>query len=227
MAEGGYGYKKSNGKGKDGKGKGKDNGDRGKGRNRGDSDGYDRRSSRTNPFEGKEYDAKIKELLDATEARASDFEARDVELLDDLFKKGKIDEAIKALQDSLKGRERKSIANWKNYIHSLLRKVNPEGYAEQKSAQLTRKNSEVSSPKGTSISLASSLPARRDTLTKLNAEASEFKPGEKIHVTVTEKDEDKGKSKGKEKKNEKKSEEKPKEKEPEPGFLECCFRRAD
>merc|ERR1712232_973510 len=110
--------------------------------------------------------------------RILDFNERQVVLLDALEAKGKAKEALSTLSQSLKGRKREEIKNWRAYIHTILRKIDPEAYKDFKA---TKENEKA---KSVPVSLSKSLPA--DPPHKFCVEASEFKPGQKKHPIAVE-----------------------------------------
>lgn len=156
-------------KGKKGKGKGKENG---KGKRRKDSEEAEKEEP-PSIFAGKAYEDSVKELVASTDARILDFNERQVVLLDALEAKGKAKEALSTLSQSLKGRKREEIKNWRAYIHTILRKIDPEAYKDFKA---TKENEKA---KSVPVSLSKSLPA--DPPHKFCVEASEFKPGQAAH----------------------------------------------
>lgn len=206
------GGKKGKGKGKDRKGgyKSDERGKNGEGR-------PPKQPSGPSIFEGKAYEKEINNLLETTEARMTDFDARAVALLDTLQEHNKAEEAIKTVGLSLKNKNRDEIKNWKAYVHTILRKVDPEAYNVHKTTKA------VETPKGKTVNLAESLEPPKT----LSASAVEFKPGGKSHVTESELT-GKANPKGKVQLPEDKFKPKPKNADgEEPGFLECCFRRSD
>mmetsp|Transcript_60488 Transcript_60488/g.112310 ORF Transcript_60488/g.112310 Transcript_60488/m.112310 type:complete len:198 (-) Transcript_60488:172-765(-) len=92
----------------------------------------DGKDSRESKFAGKEYKDAIMDLLNTTNARQSDFDIKAVQLFDIMQQKGKADEAVAFLKQSLQGVDREKIWNWRAYVYTLLRGFDAESYQAMK-----------------------------------------------------------------------------------------------
>lgn len=83
-------------------------------------------------IDGKEYQAAMQEVFKSTAVKISDVDPKAVQLLDALQIAGKADEACKHLATSLETVPREKVDNWKAYVFTLLRAVDPVVYNAMK-----------------------------------------------------------------------------------------------
>jgi hypothetical protein len=94
------------------------------------------------PFAGKPYEEDFRKLLEATCMHARDFDPRCVALLDFYEEKGQRQKVLDVLAESVskdKKSDRASVANWKAYVMSLIKKVDTDTYQAFKSSTEEKK----------------------------------------------------------------------------------------
>eukprot|EP00929_Paragymnodinium_shiwhaense_P122644 TRINITY_DN95572_c0_g1_i1.p1 TRINITY_DN95572_c0_g1~~TRINITY_DN95572_c0_g1_i1.p1 ORF type:complete len:317 (+),score=76.80 TRINITY_DN95572_c0_g1_i1:38-988(+) len=125
----------------------------------------------------KEYRELVQDLIKTTAARASDFDARALALLDALQKNGTVKAAVTHVKQALDGVTRDRVGNWRRYVYSLLRGYDEDAYSSMK-AEKGEKNKRVEkkpAAEGAENGAASSSKVYAKT-TVLKADAGDFVP---------------------------------------------------
>mmetsp|Transcript_9999 Transcript_9999/g.21999 ORF Transcript_9999/g.21999 Transcript_9999/m.21999 type:complete len:315 (-) Transcript_9999:247-1191(-) len=146
--------------------KGKSGG-KGKGKGKTDGEGGEVEEKKFT-VDSRPYGEALHELYKGTAARAADFDAKTIQLMDALHDAGKTDAAIKHMLKALTGVAREKVTNWSGYLFALLRGFDKEIYEQARS----QRGKPERSRKDREKKLAASIK------TSLKATAPEFVPGQ-------------------------------------------------
>lgn len=99
-------------------------------------------AERTSLLHAKAYKDHVEELVKNTPVRISDFDPRAVKLLDIFHQRGggdKVKQATDSVASSIAGLQREEVSNWRAYIYTLLKGVDPDAYrAMKESAEVVK-----------------------------------------------------------------------------------------
>jgi len=133
-----------------------------------------------NSLDGKPYKDDLIELTKKTALSLRDFDVRALALMDLYEEKGKREDSLAYLAETLGKLQRDNVSNWKAYVHTLLRKANPEIYQEFKAGAGDRRDKKTEKKK-----------EKGYKSTELSAKAVPFVPGKALYGDEDKKDVDK------------------------------------